>query len=249
MEFNDSENNKMGASGSTEGMPAQLQVSCKREEVCGIYRMRSSVVEIAVKKTAQDELGISVDDADCIISVRENSPADKAGVSKHVGRKFLNRDEVECESSEKVKLRIEGTDILFHNKLPVWSNGNSHLYSTREGKWMLTDSEEGVTRSSGHSMTSQHCGKSPDKLDWMVAENKVWAVDSDFAVWELLPKPEFKVGQLVEFSRSVSSTNEEYRPGLICSVKLPSEIRGNETQYSMFQMYFIISYNVILTII
>eukprot|EP01060_Flectonema_neradi_P018592 TRINITY_DN2545_c2_g1_i1.p1 TRINITY_DN2545_c2_g1~~TRINITY_DN2545_c2_g1_i1.p1 ORF type:complete len:256 (+),score=44.22 TRINITY_DN2545_c2_g1_i1:39-806(+) len=226
----------MGASGSTEGMPSEIQVCCKREEVCGVYRMVNNVIEIELKKNKNEEsadLGISFDTNNCITSVRESTIAHKAGVSKHIGKKLLNRDEAESDINSIDKLRIESSDKMFSNKLPVWSNGNSYLYSTKEGKWMLTDSEEGIARSSGHAMTSQHCGKPPNQLDWMVAENKIWSVDKSFAVWELTPKPEFKVGQLVEFKPKISSTPDQYRPGLISAVRQPSELQGSDTQYEI----------------
>ncbi|KAJ9441539.1 hypothetical protein DIPPA_31121 [Diplonema papillatum] len=214
-----------------EDYPERLQITCGgRPDACGIYDNMGAYDEVIIEKGAADKVGLGFLRSGLVQNVVEGGLADKAGMKKHEGSRILNVEEVlQQMNTTALQLKIRAPSTL-HNGTPVWKKDDFRLYSTKEGKFMLTDNREGVEKNTGYAMSSVHAGASPATLSsWMVYSRAkgLWCVDDTIAVWEC-KKPEFTVQQLVEYKPSVSSTEEDYRPGIIAVARMPEEITATD---------------------
>ena len=229
--------------GASQSEPAQLgpdllQVECAtRQGVSGVYRKWSDVrVDIPIRKKSGDRLGVTVNLEGTLRAVEEDSVAAQHGLAKHIGQTVVNKEVIDaCLTMEELVLTME-EPVQAHNGLEVWAKGTFHLYSTREGKWMLTDSREGVDRNSGYAMTSAHGGtKLPHELAWLIfnRDSKCWCEEPSFAVFPYTA-PDFRVGQLVEFRSELAAT--KWQPGIVTAVHPLPENEDNVAGYRQYGM-------------
>eukprot|EP01064_Diplonema_japonicum_P018042 TRINITY_DN2669_c2_g2_i1.p1 TRINITY_DN2669_c2_g2~~TRINITY_DN2669_c2_g2_i1.p1 ORF type:complete len:318 (+),score=50.55 TRINITY_DN2669_c2_g2_i1:64-1017(+) len=223
--------------GSTKDIGAELvQVRCEgRPDLVGVYSKRGQEKEILIFKSKGEKIGVQFNIDGVVRGVESGSPGDKAGLANCIGDTILNKEIIDLSlNDETVCLKLKEEDPSA-NYYPVWKKGNFHIYSTKEGKWMLTDSKEGITKSSGYAMTTLHSESPPTEIpEWHTYNRSKaqWEVDRSFAVWELT-MPTFKIGQLVEFKPSVASQEDAYQPGIITATKTPEEVMQGAHQYEI----------------
>ena len=222
-----------------EEQPDFLQLHCTgKPAACGVYsRHGTGTSTVVVSKAKGDLLGVTYNEEGYIRLVEEGSVADKHGLKEHIGKKVLNRDCLDaCVDGEKVELCLQDNPWL-HNGQHVWSHGTYHLYSTREGKWMLTDSKEGVDKNCGYAMTSAHGGMALTEVPyWMtyVRAKANWEIDASIAVWPYA-SPLFAVGQLIEYKEKIE--DQEFSQGIIGAVRATEGAEQAGAEFKQYGMY------------
>eukprot|EP01061_Rhynchopus_euleeides_P019783 TRINITY_DN32467_c0_g1_i1.p1 TRINITY_DN32467_c0_g1~~TRINITY_DN32467_c0_g1_i1.p1 ORF type:complete len:328 (+),score=82.82 TRINITY_DN32467_c0_g1_i1:41-1024(+) len=214
-----------------------LQLHCSaRPEACGVYRRcGTDTTTLVISKGDSDLVGVTYNEEGVIRGVEPGSVGDTHGLTQHIGKRVMNKEALDASLGRKeVELCIQDLPWI-QNGQYVWSHGSFHLYSTREGKWMLTDSKEGVEKNCGYAMTSAHGGVPPHEAPFWMVYNRAkgsWVVDASFAVWEF-GEALFAAGQLVEFKADVEA--EGFSQGIIEKLHpLPAPAEaGNYRQYSI----------------
>eukprot|EP01063_Lacrimia_lanifica_P029976 TRINITY_DN4685_c0_g1_i1.p1 TRINITY_DN4685_c0_g1~~TRINITY_DN4685_c0_g1_i1.p1 ORF type:complete len:269 (+),score=88.12 TRINITY_DN4685_c0_g1_i1:51-857(+) len=234
----------MGASGAKEAeLPSTLQISCEgREDMSGVYmRWAGAMREVTVKRTAEHQSsGIEVGEDSTVTKVDGAAAAAGLTAADAKGAVVMNLDalkDFDAGKEDGADLTVQLlTPAKTHNGFPAWAKDQRHiLYSTAEGKWMLTDKgHAGMLKNTGFAMTSRHCEESPPhSMDWMLysRDRKLWEASPAFAIWEL-KEPAFKEGQLVEYK--TSQATEDWTAGIVERAGQPEDVtHGAPQQYTV----------------
>eukprot|EP00756_Hemistasia_phaeocysticola_P053813 Hpha_TRINITY_DN29763_c0_g1::TRINITY_DN29763_c0_g1_i1::g.2710::m.2710 len=228
--------------GTTAGVPVpetlQVVAAC-RPDLAGVYRVLGKETELVLDKEPDESLGLRICPPSCQVrAVLRGGPAQRAGGARFMGRTLTHIDGNPVGESgpqpgagagqRQVTLRFAPEEATV-NGMPVWAKApKCRLYSTREGKWMITDAgDDGMRRNAGHLMTGLHGGLLPGDPDpdtggpvqgWMtyIKEKGCWTQDTSVAVVEV-GRPAFRLDQLVE-ARHEYESEEEFRNAYIKEV-------------------------------